>query len=672
MATMKDIAERAGVSIATVSHVINKTRYVSPQLVNKVKSAMEELGYSTNINSNVRYKRNNIIGVFVSDISGSSASRVIKGIEEVLSKYDYDIVVYRIDKNRFNEERFKTVLANARFQGLIVVSTYYTDKIIKNIEDLNIPVVFVNCRSNNIDSDVVVFDSKEAVFKAAKHLIKRGHERIAFINHLNDIASTDKLVGYKKALSKYAIKYQEELVINIDSDNTLNDSKKALKYLLDLENPPTAIICSNEKISIACLKTIEQSENECPKDISVIGLGNYEWSVITFPPLTTIDQHPHKAGKTAAEKMLDRIKNNEKANEEIIIPPSLIVRESTQVIGRGPFGEKAADPSVLELTEDEIELLRAGNYTAAISFHYSNNAWTRLHEQGLKDGFNRLGIKILAVTSAHFDPKLQIKQLESLLAMEPDILISIPTDEIKTAESYRKIADSKTKLILITNVPHGLSINDYITCVSVNERENGQNAGRILGEYLMRAGKKNVGIIRHGAPFFATKQRDDSAIQVISEEFPMLEIVAVDNFIRIENAYDTCMKMMKAHPEIEGIYVSWEGPAIEVINALCEINREDVAIVTADLDIEVAVNMARGGMIKGLSTQRPYEQGKAMALAAGNALLNKKVPSFIGVRPIKVTPENLLKAWQEVLLEKVPDEIRNALKEYPNLSISLK
>ncbi len=130
----------------------------------------------------------------------------------------------------------------------------------------------------------------------------------------------------------------------------------------------------------------------------------------------------------------------------------------------------------------------------------------------------------------------------------------------------------------------------------------------------------------HGASFFATKQRDMAVEQVLREEFPELEIVAIENFINEKKAFDKCYEMIRSHPEIEGLYVSWEGPALEALAALRELNREDISIVTADLDHEGAMNIAMGGPIKGLSAQRPYEQGRAMALAAANALIGKKNP----------------------------------------------
>ena len=116
----------------------------------------------------------------------------------------------------------------------------------------------------------------------------------------------------------------------------------------------------------------------------------------------------------------------------------------------------------------------------------------------------------------------------------------------------------------------------------------------------------------------------------------------------------------------EALYISWDGPAMETIEALTELGRTDIAISTGDLDYAVAMNMAKGGMIKVLSAQRPYEQGQAIALAAVKSILNEEVPSFVGIEPISVTPENLLRSWKQVFKEEANEELVQAFKENPN------
>lgn len=130
--------------------------------------------------------------------------------------------------------------------------------------------------------------------------------------------------------------------------------------------------------------------------------------------------------------------------------------------------------------------------------------------------------------------------------------------------------------------------------------------------------------------------------------------MAKENFSCIETAYQTAKKLMQKHPEIEGLYVSWDGPALEVIRALKDLGRTDVLITTADLDYEIASYMARGEFVRGISAQKPYEQGEAAALVTARALLGKTDFIYVGVQPKIVTPLNLRKTWREITHEGNP------------------
>lgn len=250
--------------------------------------------------------------------------------------------------------------------------------------------------------------------------------------------------------------------------------------------------------------------------------------------------------------------------------------------------------------------------------------------------------------------------------LEPDILIAMPTDNKITADAFRRIADSGIRLILISNVPDGLHPGDYVTCVSINEHSHGQNMGHGLGEYMSQHNLKHYGMIVHGADFYATAQRDNAAKQGLGEEYPSLHLCGSVRFGKEDEVYQKAGDLIRRYPEIEALYISWDGPAMEVIAALTELGRTDIAIVTSDLDYADAVNMARGGMIKALSAQCPYEQGQAIALAAARSILNKEVPSFIGIESISVTSDNLLKSWKKVFKDEPRQELLEAFKENPN------
>ena len=256
---------------------------------------------------------------------------------------------------------------------------------------------------------------------------------------------------------------------------------------------------------------------------------------------------------------------------------------------------------------------------------------------------------------------MQKKQIESLLMLEPDIMIAFPVNHTLTQEVFEEVIRTKTRLIFMGHVPDRFEGSGYVSCINVNERSNGRNIGRGLGDYLLLNHKKNIGIIRYGHQFYTTNQRDLAVEQILREEYPELRICATEVFSKDE--YEKTKELLMWHPEIDGIYVSWEGPAVKVLEALHDIDREDIAVATSDLDFSVALDMAKGGCIKVLSAQQPFEEGQAAALCAANDLLGKTVPSFIAVEPVFITIENLIKSWNTIYKTKAPKEIVQALQE---------
>jgi ribose transport system substrate-binding protein len=662
--TIKEVAKEAGVSIATVSHVINKTRYVSSDLIKKVDLAIEKTGYKTKISdwNSAKLKRK-VICLIVPDISSRFFAVIAKNLENKLKEKDYDLIIYTYNEDKEREvEYLNKIISDKKVDGIIIAPFLLSSTDLKQLIDSKIPFIFIGSTVKGLEMNTILSDDIDGVYLAASHLIKYGHEKIGLLLWRSGTSiNGEQIQGYKKALEEHDMKFDENLILITKEKN--EELSETFKKYLDINNKPTAIICTNMKLTLFVLRFLSEHGLDCPKDISVVGYDNYGFGNVFSPGLTAISQFPDKIGETALDMLFRMISGDEVKPSINKIPVTLNVRESTQIISRGPFGEKAVYPDVLVLSESEIEKVCNGNYNAAISFHYSGKAWMRLIELGIKDVFNKLNIKLIAKTDAHFDANLQIKQLDSLLLQEPNTIISIPCDDIVTATSYQKIAKSNTRLILINNVPVGLKHGDYVTCISVNERENGHNAGMLLGTCFKNFKNVKIGLIVHGAPFFGTRQRDLAAEQVIQEEFKNIEIVSRESFLKEDRTYNICKEMIKANPEIQGIYVSWDGPALKAMEALSDLGREDISIVTCDLDVEVAINMAKGRMIKGISAQRPYEQGVAMAYAVANAMLGKNVPPFIGVKPYLVTPNNLSKAWKDIIKEKEPDSLLEVLSK---------
>ena len=688
MATINDIAKKAGVSVSTVSHVVNGTRFVSPEKVDKVRKAIEELEekdqlpnfiVKKNRGSEIRKRTiakttgQKYVLILLSDEYSLFQDQVRKKLEQLLRKAGYVSisVCYNGDADRLS--RIRTLFTETEDLAGIIAFPDQRDVLGRDFFDmLTLPAVLIGKSIEHFEADVLLPDTFEGGYMAVKHLVKSGHERIAFLSEAEEL-SVNRYGGYQKALEEAGIPSGNGLVFS--GLRTEQDVFSAMMKITEQEIRATALVVADSFPLVPVFRFLSERHIVVPKDISVVSLNEFEWAFLLNPDLTCVDKHPDEFAEKAAEILEKRIAGEESAGRVSIpggyahvkFPSHLVVRSSTAGIGRGPFGEKAEHADLLVLSENEKDRIREKNFTAAISFHYTGKAWMRLQEMGIRKVFDELGIPVIAVTDAHFDPELQCRQLESIKYLKPDILISIPVDARATADAFKEMTDSGIRLVLITNIPDGLTPKDYISCISVNEHSHGSNMGRGLGEYMQKHGLKNAGIFRHGAKdFYATRQRDTAAEQVLLEEYPDIRICGYVDFLSEGEVYRKTLEFLRHHPETEALYVSWDGPALQAIEALNEAGRSDIAVVTGDLDYAVAMNMAKGGAVKMLSAQCPYEQGEAIALAAANGLLGKEVPSFIGVEPIGIRQDNLLKNWRKVFHEDPPSELKNAVKKNPN------
>jgi ribose transport system substrate-binding protein len=662
--TIKDVAAQAGVSIATVSHVINKTRYVSAEVEARVNEIIDKTGYRAKIQAKaniMRVGRRSEIAFVAPDITSTITSQAAAVLSEHVAEQGFTLSMYTTNGDLRREKHvLSQLITNKRVAGIVLTPASESPQEYARLLSAGLPFVCLDrpIRDERVNS--VLSDNSGAMYEGTVHLIKSGHENIAILLESPlGTSSAERLEGYKKALIDHGIAFRDSLVVMVD--RTGGSSEATIKNAIE-KDPPSAVIAGGNKLTLQLLSIIERMGLSCPQDISIVGFGDREWCSIASPPLTVLRQDIQAMGRLAAESVLNKIANAPNGRVEARVPVQLYIRKSTQIIGKGPFGEIATSPDELILSDKEIEALRTGDYRVGISFHYCGTAWARLHEGGIRDTLQKVGVKVVAVTDSHFDPRLQITQLEGMRMLHPNAVIAIPTDDKATAHKFRDIA-KETKLIFISNVPEGFTKEDYASCVSVNEQENGRSAGMLLGELFKHRKGAKVGFINHGAPFYGTRLRDLAAEQVIRGSYQgSVKIVDTRYFYEMPRAYEVCREMLCEHPEIEGLYISWDGPALNAIRALKELHREDVMIVTFDLDIEIATYLANGQFVKGISSQKPYEQGIAVGLATAKALLGDERYKYIGVPPYVVEPKNLGRAWKDILHERMPDSLETALR----------
>ncbi len=344
-------------------------------------------------------------------------------------------------------------------------------------------------------------------------------------------------------------------------------------------------------------------------------------------------------------------------------PDEALIALSQQTLSTGPNGEKPVSAATITLSEDEIAEIQGLEATAAIVMHYGGNDWSQAQIDGLRDQFGKMGIEVIAVTDANFNPAKQVSDIETILAQDPDIIVSIPTDPAATANAYRQAAEAGVKLVFMDNVPSGFEAGkDYISAVSADNYGNGVAAAHLMAKALDESGK--IGLVFHAADFFVTRQRYDAFKTTITENYPDIEIAAEQGIGGPDftgDAEKAASAMMVSNPDLDGIWAVWDVPAEGVISAARSLGRDDLVITTVDLGENVAIDMARGGYVMGLGAQRPFDQGVTEAMLAGYGLLGKEAPAYVALPALPVEKSNLLEAWQQVYRADAPATVRDSM-----------
>jgi ribose transport system substrate-binding protein len=334
----------------------------------------------------------------------------------------------------------------------------------------------------------------------------------------------------------------------------------------------------------------------------------------------------------------------------------------TSVLSTGPNGEKPTPASEVSLSPEELQQIKGKHATAAIVLHYGGNDWSNAQVNGLRNALGRMGIRVIAVTDANFKPEKQVSDIETVLAKKPDVIISIPTDPVATADAYRKAVRQGVKLVFMDNVPKGfIPGKDYVSVVSADNYGNGVASAHLMAEQL--EGKGKIGIVFHEADFFVTKQRYEAFKKTIAEQYPDIKVVAEQGIAGPDFAGDAekvASAMLTRYAGLDAIWAVWDVPAEGVLAAARANGRNDLDVTTIDLGQNVAIDMAKGGPIKGLGAQRPFDQGVTEATLAGYGLLDKKAPPYVAVNALPVTRSNLASAWKTVYHQGLPPKVVEA------------
>ncbi|RKX41222.1 MAG: LacI family transcriptional regulator [Thermotogae bacterium] len=328
-ATLRMIAEYAGVSIATVSRVLNNSRRVNPEIARRVIEIANRLSYRPNEVARGLVKgKIKTFGIVVPDIDNPFFSKICKAIQNTVRKEGYSVFLYNTDGKPEREKEIIENLVQRLIEGIFMIAPRMNPKeILELSKEYGFYPIIVDSRVENVMLSAVWVDNVTAFIRATEHLIETGHRRIGFVaGSLNVANSRDRLKGYLLALENNGIEKDDSLIY--EGDFMISSGYKAAEYLLSLENPPTAILCSNDLMAIGVLRYLHDKGIKVPEQISVVGCDDIDVTASLYPPLTTVKQPIYEMGEIAAKMMLKYIKTG-KLPPNSILHADLVIRDST-------------------------------------------------------------------------------------------------------------------------------------------------------------------------------------------------------------------------------------------------------------------------------------------------------------------------------------------------------
>ncbi len=328
--TIKDVAKYAGVSVATISRVLNEPDKVSEDTRNKVLKAVEETGYQQNLfGKHLRCKKTNIILVMLTSVVNSFCAKIVNSIDNEAKKHGYSIMICVTNDDPKTEERYLSYVKNKFVDGMIVINSTMNQQQMSELSS-DFPVIQCSEYADPHTTPYVTINNKQAAKDAVNHLIKIGKKDILFIgvDEPNIISAKERLEGYKEVLNENNIEYDCKKVVfsNFGFRNTQRLMKDYFKNGVNID----AIFAISDKMAAAAIVSLQEKGLKVPEDIIVIGFDNTDISYIFNPTITTVAQ-PHKEmGKTAFKMLLERI--NDVKCENHILKHELVIRKSTNNI----------------------------------------------------------------------------------------------------------------------------------------------------------------------------------------------------------------------------------------------------------------------------------------------------------------------------------------------------
>jgi len=337
VATIKDVAKKAGVTIGTVSRVLNNKRWVSEECRTKVLASIKELHYKPQAHARrLRQKHSQICGVIAphhtSVFHSPFFTQIMEGLEAVAAENHYRLLLHPLTETARAQVSYRTLLGDGSVDGMFVLNAWSTDVSVRELSEANVPFILINGKiAGHEDLPYVGFDNRGGVKIAIDHLVKQGHERIGIINgRMTTTNALERFQAFQENLSEHHLEFEKEWVA--DGDFEEEGGYLAAKKILKATRKPSAILCASDLMAMGAIRALKENDLLVPEQVSVVGFDNMEEAAYHEPALTTVAFSAYDMGKLAAQKMFQIIGGEELAARATTLQAKLMERESTRKI----------------------------------------------------------------------------------------------------------------------------------------------------------------------------------------------------------------------------------------------------------------------------------------------------------------------------------------------------
>lgn len=326
--TIREVAQFASVSPTTVSHVINNTRFVSPELRLRVDQAMQELGYQPNaLARSLRRGQTHTLGLILPDSSNPFFAEIGHSIEASAFEVGYNMILCNTEGDLERERIYVELLSTKQVDGVIFVASGDQTDMPRVLLHGKIPLVAIDRELPDLEVDTVMADNRAGGYLATRHLIEHGHRRIGCISGPSNLTpSAERVTGYREALTGADLPVDESLILRGDFHPC--SGQQAMEAFLRLPEPPSAVFACNDLMAIGAVHAATTAGLRVPGDLAIVGFDDIELASYTAPPLTTIAQPKKEMGQAAVQLLLDRIENRTIPARSRSFETNLVTRES--------------------------------------------------------------------------------------------------------------------------------------------------------------------------------------------------------------------------------------------------------------------------------------------------------------------------------------------------------